>query len=99
MYDVTRKETFEHLDIWLREIEQFSQSGGKDLIKLLVGNKIDQPRVVTRDEAEDFAKSRGMLFMESSAKTNEGVFQVFNEIIFKVNSKIIYISLYKYNLK
>ena len=42
VYDVARKPTFDHLSDWLAEVEQFSMGGGKDVIKLLVGNKIDQ---------------------------------------------------------
>jgi hypothetical protein len=49
-------------------------------VKLLVGNKVDQERVISRQQAEEWAKARGMLFIEASAKTTEGVTQVFNEV-------------------
>lgn len=49
-----------------------------------MGNKVDQERVVVREVAEAWAKSRGMLFIESSAKTTEGVSQVFNEVVQQV---------------
>ena len=84
VYDVTRKETFDSLGMWLQEVEQFSMGGGKEVVKLLVGNKVDQTRVVEISEADECAKSRGMLFMEASAKTKEGVSQVFNEVVQKV---------------
>mmetsp|Transcript_53963 Transcript_53963/g.106502 ORF Transcript_53963/g.106502 Transcript_53963/m.106502 type:complete len:210 (-) Transcript_53963:625-1254(-) len=84
VYDVARKETFDSLSMWLQEVEQFSMGGGKEVVKLLVGNKIDQERVVSREIADDWAKSRGMLFMEASAKTKEGIAQVFNEVVQKV---------------
>jgi Ras-related protein Rab-18 len=84
VYDVARKETFESLGMWLQEVEQFSMGGGKEVVKLLVGNKIDQPRLVARESAEEWARSRGMLFMEASAKTKEGIAQVFNEVVQKV---------------
>ena len=58
--------------------------GGTEVVKLLVGNKIDQPRLVARESAEEWARSRGMLFMEASAKTKEGIAQVFNEVVQKV---------------
>merc|ERR1719453_1610228 len=72
VYDVTRKETFDSLSMWLQEVEQFSMGGGRDVVKLLVGNKVDQPRVVPREDADDWAQSRNMLFMEASAKTKDG---------------------------
>mmetsp|Transcript_57771 Transcript_57771/g.118226 ORF Transcript_57771/g.118226 Transcript_57771/m.118226 type:complete len:211 (+) Transcript_57771:63-695(+) len=84
VYDVARKETFDSLSMWLQEVEQFSMGGGKEVVKLLVGNKIDQERVVPRADAEEWAKARGMLFMEASAKTKEGISQVFNEVVQKV---------------
>lgn len=84
VYDVARKETFDSLGMWLQEVEQFSMGGGKEVVKLLVGNKVDQPRVVQRDVANEWAHSRGMLFMEASAKTKEGIAQVFNEVVQKV---------------
>ena len=56
-----------------------------EVVKLLVGNKVDQERVVLREVAEAWAKSRGMLFIESSAKTTEGVSQVFNEVVQQVS--------------
>ena len=31
-------------------------------------------------QAEDWARSRGMLFLETSAKTREGIHHVFNEV-------------------
>lgn len=44
MYDVARRDTFENLDLWLQEVEVYSPAGGKDVVKLLVGNKIDKVR-------------------------------------------------------
>lgn len=84
VYDVARKETFDSLTMWLQEVEQFSMGGGKEVVKLLVGNKVDQQRTVAREMADEWARSRGMLFMEASAKTKEGIAQVFNEVVQKV---------------
>lgn len=40
MYDVTRQETFTKLDNWLNELETYCTRN--DLVKMLVGNKIDR---------------------------------------------------------
>ncbi len=85
---MARKETFDSLGMWLQEVEQFSMGGGKEVVKLLVGNKVDQPRMVPRETAEDWARNRGMLFMEASAKTKEGIAQVFTEVVQKVSQTI-----------
>lgn len=39
VYDVTRPETFRHLETWLNEIDMYATS--KRVVKMLVGNKID----------------------------------------------------------
>ena len=84
VYDVSRRDTFESLHMWLQEVEQFSMGGGKDVVKLLVGNKVDQERIVDRAMASEWAEEKGMLFMEASAKTKEGIAQVFTEVVQKV---------------
>lgn len=57
-----------------------------DVIKLLVGNKVDKEkdRAVTREEGVKFAKEKKMLFMECSAKTKLGIQQAFEELVQKV---------------
>ena len=84
VYDVARTDTFDSLSMWLQEVEQFSMGSGKEVVKLLVGNKVDQQRVVPREKAESWAQSKGMLFMEASAKTKVGIAQVFNEVVQKI---------------
>lgn len=43
VYDVTRQETFTKLDNWLNELETYCTRN--DLVKMLVGNKIDRVSV------------------------------------------------------
>lgn len=84
-YDVTRRDTFEALSVWLQEVDVYSPGGGQNVIKLLVGNKIDkEPRAVSRREGESFARAKGMLFLESSAKTKKGIQEVFDELLQKI---------------
>ena len=40
VYDVSKRATFDALNIWLKEIDAYSTN--KDVIILLVGNKIDK---------------------------------------------------------
>ena len=42
VYDVNRRDTFENLNHWLKEVEAYSPAAGRDVVKLLVGNKIDK---------------------------------------------------------
>ncbi len=48
MYDVTSQESFQALEIWLNELDTYATK--KDLIKMLVANKIDK---VQRSECLD----------------------------------------------
>lgn len=55
---------------------------------MIVGNKVDKEsstRQVTREEGLEFARKMGTLFIESSAKTRQGVKEAFTE----VNRKIV----------
>ena len=83
VYDTSRRDTFQHLNQWLQEVEMYCP--GRNAVKLLVGNKIDlADRVVSKAEAEAWARANGMLFLESSAKTKIGINQVFEEVAEKI---------------
>jgi len=83
VYDVTRRSSFASLELWLGEIELYATN--RDVVKFLVGNKVDKNnREVSREEAQKFAKSKSMLFMECSAKTNLGVQQAFHDFVSQI---------------
>lgn len=64
MYDVSSRETFQHLETWLNELDTYATK--KDLVKMLVGNKIDKStREVTRADGMQFARRNSMLFIEA----------------------------------
>lgn len=84
VYDVTRRDSFENLEQWLKEVKLYSPNSGEGVVKLLVGNKIDLERKVLREEAEGWARSQGMLFLEASAKTKLGIRQCFLEVVQKI---------------
>jgi len=83
-YDVTRPDSFNNLQHWLKEVKLYSPNNGEGVVKLLVGNKIDLERKVSRETAESWARSQGMLFLEASAKTKMGIRQCFMEVVQKI---------------
>lgn len=85
VYDVTRTDTFENLQQWLKEVQLYSPNNGEAVVKLLVGNKIDLPnKTVERERVEAWARENGMLFLEASAKTKLGIRQCFMEVVQKI---------------
>ncbi|KAL5007818.1 hypothetical protein ScPMuIL_016624 [Solemya velum] len=83
VYDVCSRGSFSKLDAWLNELETFSTK--HDMIKMLVGNKIDKDkREVSKEDGLRFARKHHMLFIEASAKTKEGVQCSFEELVEKI---------------
>lgn len=83
VYDVSKQVTFQKLESWLNELEIYGTK--PNMIKMVVGNKLDQShREVSRDEGIRFAKKHRTLFLETSAKTSEGVQETFEEVVRKV---------------
>jgi len=76
VYDITRRETFEHLSSWLEDCLKYSNA---NIVITVIGNKCDleSNRQVTREEGEEFAKKHNLLFLETSAKTAENVDEAF----------------------
>lgn len=62
----------------------YTPGNGESVVKLLVGNKCELDRKVSKDLADAWARSQGMLFLEASAKTRLGVRQVFMEVVKKM---------------
>ena len=81
VYDITNKDSFIHTEHWVNETKDLKR---EDAIFVLVGNKIDleENRIVSTKEAEDFATEKGFLFYEVSAKTGEKVEDLFNNKIY-----------------
>ena len=70
VYDVTKKETFDHINNWLGTIKE--EMTEPNLI--LFGNKIDlQNREVSFDEAEKYAIKNNLKYFETSAKLSKGI--------------------------
>jgi len=83
VYDVTTRSSFLRLDAWLSELETFSTR--HDIVKMLIGNKIDcEGREVSLEDGMKFARRHSMLFIEASAKTKEGVMIAFEELVEKI---------------
>ncbi|XP_074450683.1 ras-related protein Rab-17 isoform X2 [Larus michahellis] len=80
VYDIAKKETLNRAKLWLRDLEK--EFLPDEIVIALVGNKTDlaAEREVATEEAEEFARTKGLLFMETSAKSNHQVNDIFMAI-------------------
>jgi Ras-related protein Rab-2A len=87
VYDITRRDTFNHLTTWLDDARQHSSS---NMVIMLIGNKSDLEarRDVNREEGEAFAREHGLVFMETSAKTAANVEEAFINTAKEIYQKI-----------
>ncbi|KAK3118539.1 hypothetical protein QOZ80_9BG0701100 [Eleusine coracana subsp. coracana] len=77
VYDVTRRETFNHVANWWEDAKELASS---NQTRMLIGNKCDlsnHRRAVSYDEGAQFAEEHGLMFMEASAKTAQNVDEAF----------------------
>ena len=80
VFDVSNRDSFQRCDFWLSELDNKRRSL-RDISVLLLGNKIDSNREVSEEEASTYAKDRGLLYMETSAKTGENIEVFYRRLI------------------
>ncbi|CAE8632236.1 unnamed protein product, partial [Polarella glacialis] len=76
VYDITRRDSFEHVLQWLQEARS---NADPELCITLVGNKCDKvaDRQVSYEEGHAFAHRYGLYFLETSAVTGHMVDEAF----------------------
>ena len=84
VYDVTKAESFEHLDQWFDEVRTHCQ----DIPIIIVGNKIDlKNRKISPQKARAYASKKSkelgykIPYLETSAKTGETIKKVFTDLV------------------
>jgi len=76
VYDITSMESFQRAKSWVNELQK---QGGNEVLISLAGNKLDreEDRQVSSDEAKQYADENQLYFIETSAKTNVNVKELF----------------------
>ncbi|KAM7255506.1 hypothetical protein ACFE04_008404 [Oxalis oulophora] len=87
VYDVTDKDSFNHVKDWLIEIDKFSFD---NVSKLLVGNKTDMvgKKQVPYETAKAFADEIGINFLETSAKDSSNVEEAFMTMATHIKKRV-----------
>jgi len=101
VFDITRRNTFASVTSWLNDLRQIAEEG---IVVVLVGNKSDlapastasssgreeiNKRQVTKEEAEEWCKQNGVMrYVETSAKSGEGVERAFLEVAERIFQNI-----------
>jgi len=83
VYDITSVDSFNRAKSWVRELQR---QGNPALVMALAGNKSDkaEDRKVSLEEGQIYADEKWLFFMETSAKSNANVNELFMEIARKL---------------
>ncbi|KAF2443789.1 ras-like protein rab-14 [Karstenula rhodostoma CBS 690.94] len=100
VFDISRKNTFLSATSWLSDLRQIAE---ENIVVVLVGNKsdlapastvageesADNKRQVSKEEAEEWCKENGVMqYVETSAKSGEGVERAFLEVAERIYQNI-----------
>ena len=84
VYDITKKESFQHVKTWYDDLISKAEKG---CIIALIGNKLDlvekneRNREVSKEEAQAYADFNHMLFYETSALNGSNINDIFEELM------------------
>ena len=86
VFDITDKDSFEHVKIWMQDIDKFAKQG---VMRILVGNKCDleHQRAVTKNEGNEMALKYGIKYLETSAKDTINIENLFVDTAKKLLEK------------
>ena len=78
VYDTTKRETFNHINKWYKELANYTEK----IRVILIGNKYDLKnlREISTEEGEKYAKENNIIFAETSALTSHNVHDAFIKI-------------------
>eukprot|EP00246_Nothoceros_aenigmaticus_P009970 TRINITY_DN261_c0_g1_i1.p1 TRINITY_DN261_c0_g1~~TRINITY_DN261_c0_g1_i1.p1 ORF type:complete len:221 (-),score=36.05 TRINITY_DN261_c0_g1_i1:1179-1841(-) len=87
VYDITKRQSFDHVQRWLEELKAHADS---NIVIMLVGNKSDlgNLRAVTTEDAREYAEKERLFFLETSALEATNVENAFYAVLTEIYSII-----------
>ena len=90
VFDITCRRSFGNVKSWYVDLLEHTNKTPGELTIVLVGNKNDlDNRVVSEEEAESLASELGMSYIETSAKLNTNITNLFHLVSENIYNKII----------
>lgn len=88
VYDITNKESFRTVKKWINELKQY---GPEDILIVIVGNKsdLDKKRKIPIMQAKAYAEEINAIYLETSAKDNNNILELFQNIGIKMSNFIV----------
>ncbi|KAI5669830.1 hypothetical protein M9H77_19683 [Catharanthus roseus] len=83
VYDITKRQTFDHIPRWLEELRAHAD---KNIVIILIGNKTDleDQRAIPTEDAKEFAQKEGLFFLETSALEATNVETAFTTVLTEI---------------
>ncbi|XP_010262670.1 PREDICTED: ras-related protein Rab2BV [Nelumbo nucifera] len=83
VYDITKRQTFDNVQRWLRELRDHADS---NIVIMMAGNKSDlnHLRAVPEEDAQALAEKEGLSFLETSALEALNVDKAFQTILTEI---------------
>ncbi|TMW86714.1 hypothetical protein EJD97_020973 [Solanum chilense] len=83
VYDITKRQTFDHIPRWLEELRAHAD---RNIVIILIGNKTDlkDQRAVPTEDAMEFAQKEGLFFLETSALEATNVEDAFSTVLTEI---------------
>lgn len=83
VYDITKRQTFDNVQRWLRELRDHADS---NIVIMMAGNKSDlnHLRAVQGDDGQALAEKEGLSFLETSALDATNIEKAFQTILTEI---------------
>ncbi|KAL1545056.1 Ras-related protein RABA2a [Salvia divinorum] len=83
VYDITKRQTFDNVQRWLRELRDHADS---NIVIMMTGNKSDlnHLRAVAEEDGQTLAEKEGLSFLETSALEAHNIEKAFQTILSEI---------------